>query len=162
MTTTATTTTETSKPTAPTTKIVIVSGQEFSVPRDATEQDLRAHLATMFPDVTNATVQQGTKTIDGVTYDTIEFVKRAGTKGAADLTPLLPNIPALRVGGPSAATASLLDRVRCGDCTIAEALAGTMHQVIANLPTSQQRIAGATLCAQLDALSPTAGDVTAW
>jgi len=62
-------------------KIVIVSGQEFRVPADTDNEAIRNQLKSNFPDVANATVQKGKREIDGVEYDTIEFVKKAGTKG---------------------------------------------------------------------------------
>jgi hypothetical protein len=62
-------------------KIVIVSGQEFRVPADADHEAIRNQLTASFPDVGTATIQKGTRTIDGIRYETIEFVKKAGTKG---------------------------------------------------------------------------------
>ena len=75
-----------------TTKIVIVAGQEFSVPADTPNEAIRTQLTSMgFADVASATIQTGTRTIDGVETPTIEFVKNAGTKGldAAGLAALL-------------------------------------------------------------------------
>jgi len=156
-------TTEPTPTVTPPTKIVIVSGQEFSVPATATIDELRQHLAPMFPDVTTATPTHGKKTIDGVEYVTIEFVKRAGTKGASELVPLLATIPALRLSPPRSAVLDLLSRVRNGTCTIAEALDADLAASIAALPESSLRISGATLCAQLDSLSPVAAaDAAAW
>jgi hypothetical protein len=157
-------TTKTETPIKSTTEKIVIVGQEsFRVPIDAAEKDLRDHLAAMFPDVANATVQKGTRTIENVIYDTIEFVKRAGTKGAADLIPLLAQIPALRLSPPRTAIATLLNRVSAGNCTIAEALDADLRCVITNLPESSLRVSGVTLCAQLDSLSPVAGDdVSAW
>jgi len=67
--------------TTATDKIIIVSGQEFRVPATTDNEAIRTHLKPNFPDVGNATIQTGTRTIDGVAYETIEFVKKAGTKG---------------------------------------------------------------------------------
>lgn len=147
----------------PATKIVIVAGQEFSVPSDTTEKALRDHLAVTFPDVASATVQKGTRTIEGVTYETIEFVKRAGTKGAANLAPLLAEIPPLRIGAPPASTRQLLADVKRGKCTFAEALDADLATILSHIPENRIRVSGATLCAQLDQLSPVAGDdASAW
>lgn len=144
--------------TAPTTKIVIVSGQEFSVPADATIEDLRAHLAGMFPDVAAATVQKGKKKIDGVEYETIEFVKKVGTKGASttDLIAALASIPAQRLSPPADATTHLLDAVRTGRATIAQALDAQIVTVIAALPRRGGQTGG-TLCSKLDAIPPVGG-----
>lgn len=81
---------------AATTKIVIVAGQEFSVPAETDNEAIRAHLKTSgFPDVAAATIQAGTRTVDGQEVTTIEFVKRAGTKGlgSAELAELLTTVP---------------------------------------------------------------------
>lgn len=152
--------------TAPT-KIVIVSGQEFSVPADTPIEDLRTHLAQTFPDVASATVQKGTKKIGDTTYETIEFVKKAGTKGAtsAELAALLLDIPPIRMRAPaSTATADLIERIRKGEASIAEALDAGAAAAIAALPYrdgSNQN--GGTLCAQCDTISPVAaGEVSAW
>ncbi len=67
--------------TTATDKIIIVSGQEFRVPADTDNEAIRNQLRANFPDVGNATIQTGTKSIDGVEYQTVEFVKKAGTKG---------------------------------------------------------------------------------
>jgi len=79
------------------TKIVIVSGQEFQVPAQTETAAIRQHLANTFPDVATADVKTGKKTIDGQEYETLEFVKKAGTKGvldAPDLAALLARVPA--------------------------------------------------------------------
>ena len=148
-----------STPQTATTKIVIVSGQEFSVPADTSIEDLRTHLAQTFPDVASATVQKGTKKLDGVTYETIEFVKKAGTKGAtgAELAALLLDIPRVRLGAPPAATAELIDRVRQGHAMIADAVDLSAAAAIAALPRRETHQNGGTLCAQCDTISPVAG-----
>lgn len=141
----------------PETKIVIVSGQEFSVPLDAKEEDLRAHLSSMFPDVASATVQKGKKVIDGVEYQTIEFVKKAGTKGLGpQIAGALDLVPALRVGALAAETAQLLRALDAGQLTIGDALAQNAADRIASVPTKAQ-YQGGQLCSLLDALTPVAG-----
>jgi hypothetical protein len=141
----------------PTTKIVIVSGQEFSVPADTSEKDLRDHLAATFPDVATATVQKGTKTIDGVTYQTIEFVKKAGTKGAsgAELAALLAQVRPQRLGAPPDATVALITRVIGGQLTIDAALTQDALAALAAMPAQPQKNGG-TLCSQLDIITPVA------
>lgn len=151
--------------TTATTKIVIVSGQEFSVPAETPEPEIRSHLAQTFPDVASAEIKRGTKQIDGVTYQTIEFVKRAGTKGAngADIAAVLGSILGLRLSPPPTAARHLLDRVRQGQATIAEALEGNVISTIEGLPESTQQIAGGTLCMSVDALpAVAASDPSAW
>lgn len=147
--------------TKPTTKIVIVSGQEFSVPAESTVDELRAHLASMFPDVASATVQKGTKKLDGVTYETIEFVKKAGTKGAslsAQLAALLDEPLPIRIGGAESATAARLAQLRGGQLTIDEALNERLTAALKALPRQDGKTKnGGTLCSLLDALSPVAG-----
>lgn len=64
----------------PATKIVIVSGQEFSVPLETDNEAIRKQLAGMgFADVASATIQTGKRQVDGQDVQTIEFVKKAGT-----------------------------------------------------------------------------------
>jgi hypothetical protein len=140
------------------TKIVIVAGQEFSVPADAKVEDLRTHLTSMFPDVASATVQKGKRTIDGVEYETVEFVKKAGTKGATgeDIVAVLRAIPALRLAPPPADAAALLARVVAGQATIQDALGGDVTATIAALPKPVMNTGGA-LCSQLDGLTPVTG-----
>ena len=58
------------------TKIVIVAGQEFSVPADTDNEAIRQQLlAQGFADVEEATIQAGKKTVDDLEYETIEFVR---------------------------------------------------------------------------------------
>lgn len=64
------------------TKIIIVSGQEFSVPAETDNEAVREQLKQMgFTDVATATLTKGKRLIDGVEIETVEFVKKAGTKG---------------------------------------------------------------------------------
>lgn len=64
----------------PTQKIIIVEGQNFPVDIVTSNEDIRAHLAATYPMVAAATIQTGKKTIEGVEYHTVEFVKKVGTK----------------------------------------------------------------------------------
>jgi len=113
-----------------TTKIVIVSGQEFSVPSETDNEAIRTQLAGMgFTDVASATISKGKRTIEGVEHETVEFVKKAGTKGldGAELAELLGSVPRASLdrmsGGLSRAQRLLLDRLVTNQLTIDEALA---------------------------------------
>jgi hypothetical protein len=114
--------------TAPTTKIVIVSGQEFTVSLETDNETIRESLKSAgFPDVANAQIQAGKKVVDGVEYQTIEFVKKAGTKGldSALLAQLLAEVPAQRlpVDRLNRSAAALVRRLEEEDLTFGEALA---------------------------------------
>ncbi|HBW50707.1 MAG TPA: hypothetical protein DEF47_12460 [Herpetosiphon sp.] len=74
------------------TKIIIVEGQEFRVPSAMEIDAIRSHLATTYPSVTSAIITKGKRTIEGEEYETIEFVKKVGTKGL-DLVAALEEIP---------------------------------------------------------------------
>ena len=63
------------------TKIIIIDGNEFQVAADTDNEAIRAQLAQSFPMAQSATIQTGTRTLDGVEYQTVEFVKKVGTKG---------------------------------------------------------------------------------
>ena len=112
------------------TKIVIVAGQEFSVPADTDNEAIREHLKSNgFPDVAAATIQAGTKTVDGTEYQTIEFVKKAGTKGlsGADLAELLATVAPAPLEstrhGLGRTGAALVGRLMSRRLTVGEALA---------------------------------------
>lgn len=157
--------------TTPATKIVIVSGQEFSVPADTDNEAIRTQLTGMgFADVASATIQKGKKTVEGVEYETIEFVKKAGTKGldpadlAALLTALPPaELPSLAPYGPTAQQSALLLDLAEGTLTFAAAL-DTMVELSGALEACYEqppvhRKEGAELCTALDGLSPVAARI---
>jgi len=150
--------------TTPTTKIVIVSGQEFSVPSDTDNEAIRTQLSGMgFADVAAATIQKGKRTVDGQEVETIEFVKKAGTKGmdGAELVALLgtlkPSVlPPTQTYGPTIAQAELLTQLRDGELTFADALAREAEiaqalDACGEQPPYQERKGGA-LCYTLDQL----------
>lgn len=157
--------------TAPTTKIVIVSGQEFSVPLDTDNEAIRTQLSGMgFADVASATIQKGKKTVDGVEYETIEFVKKAGTKGldSAELAQLLgqldaTELPILLTYGPTAQQAALLADLAESALTFAAALEAEPELTPALLACHETpplcRTEGAELCIVLDGLSPVAARI---
>lgn len=145
------------------TKIVIVSGQEYSVPIETDNEAIRQQLAGMgFADVAAATIQTGKRTVDGQEIQTIEFVKKAGAKGldgpalAALLGQISPStLPPIRMYGPTAPQASLLVELSDGELTFEQAI--TMPDLDAALdacgeepPTPSQK--GAALCRTLDQL----------
>lgn len=148
------------------TKIVIVSGQEFSVPADTDNEAIRKQLAGMgFADVASATIQTGKRTVEGQEVQTIEFVKKAGTKGldGAELAALLATLPPTklpieRIYGPAAAQAALLDQFAEGALTFAEVfaleerLAPALEACYQEPPTVRKE--GAALCNTIDTLVP--------
>lgn len=140
-----------------TTKIVIVSGQEFSVPADTDNEAIRTQLSGMgFADVAAATIQKGKRTVDGQDVETIEFVKKAGTKGmeGADLVQLLARVPPAAPPRRRSAGDELLTRLINGQLTIAEALAdnGDMidNVLVACREYAPRQSQGALLCAKSD------------
>lgn len=112
------------------TKIVIVSGQEFSVPAETDNEAIRTQLAGMgFADVASATIQTGKRQVEGQEVQTIEFVKKAGTKGmdGAGLYGLLSTLPPSALPrpaayGPNAEQSQLLMRLWDGELTFADAI----------------------------------------
>lgn len=150
------------------TKIVIVSGQEFSVPAATDNEAIRQQLAGMgFADVAAATISKGKRTVDGQDVETIEFVKKAGTKGmdgpalAALLATLAPGaIPATQLYGPTAEQAALLRQLVAGEFTFDQVLAMEPQLVPAleacyiDPPSRTEK--GAALCRTLDHLAAVA------
>lgn len=165
-------------PTTPSTRIVVVSGNEYQVPLTATEAELRTHLAGNFPDIANATLQKKHRDIEGVTYEVWEFVKRAGTKGAtgAEIAALLAATPPLPTAPLSASEHRLMERLRESlrgssywhpapkdRLTIGEALDGNLRTIVAKLPASGSTYTGGSLCSLLDTLPAVPGsDTSGW
>lgn len=150
--------------TTPATKIVIVSGQEFSVPLETDNEAIRKQLAGMgFADVASATIQTGKRQVDGQDVQTIEFVKKAGTKGldGADLVGLLAQLPAatlppIRHYGPTAPQAALLAELADAELTFDQAhtLADELERALdaCHEGPPSPSMKGATLCRTLDQL----------
>ena len=165
---------------APMDKIVLVAGQEFRVPTATANEAIRQQLLSLgFTDVTNAEVKTGTKTIDGTVYTTVEFVKKAGTKGAGNAAALvallttLPPVP-LPAGPPgiTRAQARLLEQLLSHELDGAAALAA-LPDVLTALGAAaaatedhlgrRSATKGADLCRRCDTLSPVAAPaVAAW
>jgi hypothetical protein len=148
------------------TKIVIVSGQEFSVPFATDNEAIRTQLAGMgFADVASATIQTGKRTVAGQDVQTIEFVKKAGTKGldgmglAALLGSLAPApLPTVRCYGPTTEQAALLADLADGDLTFDQVLClpdldAAFNACYEEPPTRSTK--GAALCTTLDHLVAT-------
>jgi len=146
-------------------KIVIAAGTPFTVPASLDNEAIRQQLVSMgFADVATATIQTGgTREIDGVTYPTVEFVKKAGTKGldGSALAALLAHLPPTSIAsGPRIAPESrqALRRLADGGYTVAEALAddrllaGALDDAeAANEPTRPSQ-EGVLLCERIDGL----------
>lgn len=149
---------------APTTaqhRIVIVEGQEFSVPVETTTEQIRSHLATNFPNVASASVQYGKRVIDGIEHQTVEFVKKAGTKGldGNELAALLAGVPAAQVTLQQ--HEAVIDQLLFGQLTFEEALHPSVaHAVDAVLAFDIHP--GATVCRLLDTLAPVATAPRGW
>lgn len=119
------------------TKIVIVAGNRYTVPAETDNEAIRQQLIAMgFADVASAEIKKGT---DGEA-ETVEFVKKAGTKGldAAALAALLARVPPLPVRSGAAASAGmhpadvqLLRRLATGQLTFEQALEGCILELLA-------------------------------
>lgn len=151
--------------TAPTTKIVIVAGQQFSVPGDTDNETVRQQLLGMgFADVANAEIKKS-KTAEGV--ETVEFVKKAGTKGltGADLAARLRHIAPAPLP-PEHSAAKLRFQLFGERLTFEEAVAedAALNALRATATvTAVQTIRGGQLCQQLDALPAVASrDALTW
>lgn len=153
--------------TTPVTKIVIVSGQEFSVPADTDNEAIRTQLTGMgFADVASATIQTGKKTVEGVEYQTIEFVKKAGTKGldGVELAALLARVPATAapaLRGLDRDQADLIRRLLAGQLTVGGVLADDGDALLTALracveTASPHYSEGERQCATLDGLGAVA------
>jgi hypothetical protein len=112
-------------PAAPAHKIVIVAGQEFTVPATAADNDIRQTLVAQgFADVASAEIKRSKR--DGV--EVMEFVKKAGTKGLTgpDLAALLRRTPPAAgddtLPGVTGTARDALRRLTAGRYTIGEAL----------------------------------------
>jgi len=129
-------------------KIIIVSGQEFSVPADTDVEAVRETLKPNFPDVANATPQKGKRMVDGLEVETIEFVKRAGTKGSRLLAELLARIPPRPISGES--DEQLPHQLLGEQLTFDEALDGRLARALTTLANATHP--GDDLCKALDSV----------
>jgi hypothetical protein len=151
-------------------KLVIVAGQEFSVPVDTDNEAIRKQLQQMgFADVANATIQTGKKP-DGTA--TIEFVKKAGTKGVDihALTVTLAHVPAAPVT-KSQSAAVIASRFAEGDVTWGEAVSDDLDRDMQEYANQQAEsdegcgrpvaAKGVQVCERLD-LPAVATAIPAW
>lgn len=148
-------------PTSPQHRIVIVEGQEFSVPVETTTEQIRSHLATNFPNVASASVQYGKRVIDGVEHQTLEFVKKAGTKGldGDELATLLAAVPAAQVTIQQ--HEAVIDQLLLGQLTFEEALHPSVSTAVDAILAFDIH-PGATVCHMLDTLVPVATKPRGW
>ncbi|RRR67213.1 MAG: hypothetical protein EI684_19290 [Candidatus Viridilinea halotolerans] len=123
------------------TKIVLIEGDRFSVPYDTPVAQIRDTLRATFPGIGTARVQNGTLAIEGVTYETVEFTKQAGTKGSH---PLAPMAQVARRPVPFLFHPHFIRDLRLGRFTFGEALAWELEE------TPPPHTHGATLCRHLD------------
>ncbi len=66
----------------PNEKLVIVEGQRFLVAADIDNETVRQHLIRQgFANLAGAEIRTGTAQHDGRTLATVDFIKKAGTKG---------------------------------------------------------------------------------
>lgn len=133
------------------TKIVIVAGQRFSVASTYDNEAIRQYLLGQgFADVANAEIKTGK---EGET-PTVEFVKRAGTKGLLSLAPAilerLARVPSSPTGRP--ADERLVTRLLAGELTFEEAVADDAATDAINALAQSGNPHGARLCQRLDAL----------
>jgi hypothetical protein len=130
------------------TKIVIVAGQEFSVPAETDNEAIRSQLTTMgFADVASATVQKGKRKVDDEEFETVEFVKKAGTKGlsgaelAALLGQMVPAATARQTSQADRAARPLVERYLAGELPIGEML-GRREELTAALVRIEEEQGG--------------------
>lgn len=139
-----------------TTKIVLVEGEQWSVPYDTPTDQVRENLAATFPGIRTATVRKGTTTIEGIVYETIEFTKQAGTKGQGGHPPH-PLLPLLQLRRRSAGTVpnhAHARMVRRGLLSFEVALALPLFPPTP--PRSPALMTGMRLCQRLETLSAVA------
>lgn len=162
-----------------TSKIVIVAGQEFSVPADTDNEAIREQLKAMgFADVATATITTGTKTIGDTAFETVEFVKRAGTKGLdhTALAGLLSTLPAGPLP-PRRRNARVLHRLACQRLTFGEAVTAPLDAQLALaltdagdtpydtadvIPDQFLTTQESQLCRDIDQLPAVASAVSVW
>lgn len=105
---------------------------------------------------------RGKETRDGVTYTTVEFVKKAGTKGLTGgaLAATLARVPELPRSDPFGGDA--IARLLSDAETFAEAATDVFEHTVAPLLTGQYQQPGDALCHAVDALPAAAPLPSAW
>jgi hypothetical protein len=144
-------------------KIVIVAGNQFSVPLATATEAVRQQLLGMgFADVASAEAKEG-KSADGT--PTLEFIKKAGTKGldGAELAALLRQVPPVPVNRASLDAVTIAARLLDEALTWGEALEQDAAGALDIVAGSNEGCAteGGRLCARL-ALPAAAAPVAAW
>jgi len=152
----------------PATKIVIVAGQEFSVSAETDNETIRQQLVSMgFADVATAKIEEGKRTAGEQELITVEFVKKAGTKGlsGAELAALLREVPRASVATATTRLAPAQRRVlhdlASGAYTFASAAAAAA-EIEAALDAAEAEMyhqpshEGAQLCSRVEPLSAAA------
>ena len=136
-----------------TTKIALIEGERFSVPYDTPLERIRENLAAIYPGIRTATASTGTLTLGDVRYESIEFTKQAGTKGADAPNPLLPLLGLPRRPGALIPIAHFhgIRLLRRGSLTVEEALDMPMPPTRSSSSSAEVR-----LCQILDALTTVA------
>lgn len=143
--------------TAPTTKIVIVAGQRFPVATEADNEAIRAQLVSQgFADVQNAEIKLGKDKETG--QQTVEFVKKAGTKGLAPsaLVERLRRVPVAHTPITIINDMQLVNKLLDERLTFEEAVEDDRLQNALRNLSAYVEPKGARLCRSLDALSPVA------
>jgi hypothetical protein len=134
-------------------KIVIVAGQRIPVPAGTDNEVIRQQLIGMgFADVANAEIKKGTEGAQ----ETVEFVKKAGTKGLApgDLIARLRQVRPDRLA--PAVDMRLVNRLLAEQLTFEEAVAEDRAIDALQQISAQAEPKGARLCRALDELAPVA------
>lgn len=145
------------------TKIVIVAGQEFSVPAATDNEAIRQQLLSMgFADVGTAEIKKGKRG----DQETVEFIKKAGTKGLTGgaLAARLAHVPRAPVPPAELQARQIVGRLLAGQLTCAEAAADDAAlNALDALDRAAANTTGRPLCQRLDELPAVASlDARPW
>lgn len=152
-------------------KLVIVAGQEWSVPTNTPNDEIKQQLSAMgFTDVANSKVKPGTREVNGVEIPTVEFVKEGGTKGLGgkQLLALLSTVPRapLQAERLTAEQRQLLQALQNETLTIEQAWQGrfALNKLFGTIIRSEMHPnqEGDRLCARIAVLDAVPADVSAW
>lgn len=152
-------------------KIVIIAGREFSVAPDVPVETIRQQLvAAGFPDAASAEVKIGKRVVDGVEYQTVELIKKAGTKGLGghELLNLLCEVPVSAMAMAPGLTDRQLDllvRLDGGHLAAGEALERIDELLVALRRCSRSEYFQSdeeNLCGRFDMLGAIPAAVSEW